>query len=179
MLGLGAYQADHNLIKAHARSWHSYDSLFWEEQKGFVSLSLFFCWLEPAEPHSEIGQEATKRAINFHLDFFAKPIFIDGDYPDVVKSQVTPMSKKQDDPSSRLPGSTEEEKKMIKGTADFFAVKYHPTPIVRHQENKKRELSFLQDVEIEFFSNPSWKNVGWIYMVPWGICKLLRYIKVN
>jgi hypothetical protein len=67
------------------------------------------------------------------LDFFAKPIFIDGDYPDVVKSQVTPMSKKQDDPSSRLPGSTEEEKKMIKGTADFFAVKYHPTPIVRHQ----------------------------------------------
>lgn len=178
-IGIGGYQAAHNLIKAHARSWHSYDSLFREEQKGFVSLSLFFCWLEPADPNSEIDQEATKRAINFHLDFFAKPIFIDGDYPDVVKSQVASMSKKQGYPSSRLPEFTEEEKKMIKGTADFFAVQYYTTRLVRHQENKKRELGFLQDVEIEFFPNPFWKNVGWIYVVPWGIRKLLKYIKVN
>ncbi|EDL99904.1 glucosidase, beta, acid 3 (cytosolic) (predicted) [Rattus norvegicus] len=176
-IGIGGYQAAHNLIKAHARSWHSYDSLFREEQKGFVSLSLFFCWLEPADPNSEIDQEATKRAINFHLDFFAKPIFIDGDYPDVVKSQVASMSKKQGYPSSRLPEFTEEEKKMIKGTADFFAVQYYTTRLVRHQENKKRELGFLQDVEIEFFPNPFWKNVGWIYVVPWGIRKLLKYIK--
>ena len=27
-VGTEAYQAAHNLIKAHARSWHSYDSLF-------------------------------------------------------------------------------------------------------------------------------------------------------
>ncbi|XP_060221307.1 cytosolic beta-glucosidase isoform X2 [Meriones unguiculatus] len=175
--GVGGYQAAHNLIKAHARSWHSYDSLFRKEQKCLVSLSLFCCWLEPADPNSELDQEATKRAINFQFDFFAKPIFIDGDYPEVVKSQVASMSKKQGYSSSRLPEFTEEEKKMIKGTADFFAVQYYTTRLVRHQENKKRELSFLQDVEIEFFPNPSWKNVGWIYVVPWGIRKLLTYIK--
>lgn len=177
--GTGGYQAAHNLIKAHARSWHSYDSLFRKEQKGFVSLSLFFCWLEPAEPNSVLDQEATKRAINFQLDLFAKPIFIDGDYPELVKSQIASMSEKQGYPSSRLPEFTEEEKKMIKGTADFFAVQYYTTRLVRHQENKKGELSFLQDVEIEFFPNPSWENVGWIYVVPWGIRKLLKYIKVN
>uniref|UniRef100_A0A8C9HYA9 Glucosylceramidase beta 3 (gene/pseudogene) n=1 Tax=Piliocolobus tephrosceles TaxID=591936 RepID=A0A8C9HYA9_9PRIM len=158
--GTGGYQAAHNLIKTHARSWHSYDSLFRKEQKGMVSLSLFAVWLEPADPNSVSDQEAAKRAIKFHLDFFAKPIFIDGDYPEVVKSQIASMSQKQGYSSSRLPEFTEEEKKMIKGT-----------------ENKKRELGILQDAEIEFFPDPSWKNVDWIYVVPWGVRKLLKYIK--
>ncbi|XP_069868544.1 cytosolic beta-glucosidase isoform X1 [Dipodomys merriami] len=176
-IGTGGYQAAHNLIKAHARSWHSYDSLFRKEQKGMVSLSLFCCWLEPADPNSVPDQGAVKRAISFQLDFFAKPIFIDGDYPKLVKSQIASMSKKQGYPSSRLPKFTEEEKKMIKGTADFFAVQYYTSRLVKHQENKKGALGFLQDVEIKFFPNPSWQGVGWIYVVPWGIRKLLKYIK--
>lgn len=40
-LGTGSYQAAHNLIKAHARSWHSYDSLFRKEQQALVSLAFF------------------------------------------------------------------------------------------------------------------------------------------
>ena len=67
------------------------------------------------------------KAMAFQLDFFAKPIFIDGSYPEVVKSQVALTSKKQGYPSSRLPEFTEEEKKMIKATADFFAVQNYTT----------------------------------------------------
>uniref|UniRef100_A0A5F9DFM0 Cytosolic beta-glucosidase n=1 Tax=Oryctolagus cuniculus TaxID=9986 RepID=A0A5F9DFM0_RABIT len=177
--GTGGYQAVHNLIKAHARSWHTYDSLFRKEQKGVVSLSLFAAWLEPADSNSVSDQEATKRALAFEVGLFAKPIFIDGDYPEVVKSQIASMSKKQGYPSSRLPEFTEEEKKMIKGTADFFAVQYYTTRLVKHQENKKGELSFLQDVEIDYFADPSWKGVDWVYVVPWGLRKLLKHIKVN
>ncbi|KAK2500059.1 hypothetical protein MC885_012111, partial [Smutsia gigantea] len=176
-LGTGGYRAAHNLIKAHARSWHSYDSLFRKEQKGMVSLAIFAGWVEPADPNSLFDQEATKRAIAFHLDFFAKPIFIDGDYPEVVKSQIAFMSKKQGYASSRLPAFTEEEKRMIKGTADFFAVQYYTTRLVKYQENKGRELGFLQDVEIKLLPDPSWVNLDWIYVVPWGIRKLLKYIK--
>lgn len=175
--GTGGYQAVHNLIKAHARSWHTYDSLFRKEQKGVVSLSLFAAWLEPADSNSVSDQEATKRALAFEVGLFAKPIFIDGDYPEVVKSQIASMSKKQGYPSSRLPEFTEEEKKMIKGTADFFAVQYYTTRLVKHQENKKGELSFLQDVEIDYFADPSWKGVDWVYVVPWGLRKLLKHIK--
>ncbi|KAB1282275.1 Cytosolic beta-glucosidase [Camelus dromedarius] len=154
-VGTKVYQAAHNLIKAHARSWHSYDSLFRKEQKGMVSLSIFAGWVEPADPNSVSDQEATKRAIAFQLDFFAKPIFIDGDYPEVVKSQVALMSKKQGYPSSRLPEFTEEEKKMIRGTADFFAVQYYTTRLVKYQESKKGELGFLQDAEVkETYNNP-------------------------
>ncbi|XP_072801828.1 cytosolic beta-glucosidase isoform X4 [Vicugna pacos] len=176
-VGTKVYQAAHNLIKAHARSWHSYDSLFRKEQKGMVSLSIFAGWVEPADPNSVSDQEATKRAIAFQLDFFAKPIFIDGDYPEVVKSQVALMSKKQGYPSSRLPELTEEEKKMIRGTADFFAVQYYTTRLVKYQENKKGELGLLQDAEVEVFPDSSWINLDWVYVVPWGIRKLLKYIK--
>lgn len=177
--GTGGYQAAHNMIKAHARSWHSYDSLFRKDQKGMVSLSIFAGWAEPADPNSVSDQEAAKRAISFCLDFIAKPIFIDGDYPEVVKSQVASMSKKQGYPSSRLPEFTEEEKRMIKGTADFFAVQYYTTRLVKYQENKKGELGILQDVETEILTDPSWIRLDWVYVVPWGIRKLLKYIKVN
>ena len=175
-VGTKAYQAAHNLIKAHARSWHSHDSLFRKEQKGMVSLSVFAGWAEPADPSSVSDQEAVKRAMAFHLDFFAKPIFIDGNYPEVVKSQVALMSKKQGYPSSQLPEFTEEEKRMIKGTADFFAVQYYTTRLVKNQENKKGELGLLQDVEVEVFPDPSWISLNWVCVVPWGIRKLLKYI---
>lgn len=178
-LGTGGYQAVHNLIKAHARSWHSYDSLFRKEQKGMVSLSIFAGWVEPADPNSASDREAVKRALAFHLDLFAKPIFTDGDYPEVVKSQIASMSKKQGYPSSRLPKFTEEEKKMIKGTADFFAVQYYTSRLVRHKENKKGEPGAIQDAEVEIFPDPSWANVDWVHLVPWGIRKLLKYVMVN
>ncbi|XP_036154835.1 cytosolic beta-glucosidase [Myotis myotis] len=176
-LGTGGYQAAHNLIKAHARAWHSYDSLFRKEQKGLVSLALFCGWVEPADPNSVSDQEAAKRALAFHLDFFAKPIFIDGDYPEVVKSQIASMSKKQGYPSSRLPEFTEEEKRMIKGTADFFAVQYYSSRLVKYRENDKGEQGVLRDVEMDIFPDPAWINVDWVYVVPWGIRKLLKYIK--
>ncbi|ELK24695.1 Cytosolic beta-glucosidase [Myotis davidii] len=176
-LGTGGYQAAHNLIKAHARAWHSYDSLFRKEQKGLVSLALFCGWVEPADPNSVSDQEAAKRALAFHLDFFAKPIFIDGDYPEVVKSQIASMSKKQGYPSSRLPEFTEEEKRMIKGTADFFAVQYYSSRLVKYRENDKGERGVLRDVEMDIFPDPAWISVDWVYVVPWGIRKLLKYIK--
>lgn len=177
--GTGGYEAAHRLIKAHARAWHSYDSLFRKEQKGMVSLALFCGWVEPADPSSVSDQEAAKRALAFHLDFFAKPIFIDGDYPEVVKSQIASMSKRQGYPSSRLPEFTEEEKRMIKGTADFFAVQYYSSRLVKYRENRKGELGVLQDVEIDIFPDPAWIHVDWVYVVPWGLRKLLKYIKVN
>ncbi|XP_055981586.1 cytosolic beta-glucosidase [Sorex fumeus] len=176
-LGTGGYQAAHNLIKAHARSWHSYDSLFRKEQKGLVSLSFFIAWAEPADPNSASDQEAAKRVMAFHLDLFAKPIFTDGDYPEGVKSQIAAMSTKQGYASSRLPEFTEEEKKMIKGTGDFFAVQYYTTCLARLKENKKGELGALYDAEVEISTDPSWVNLDWVYVVPWGIRKILKYVK--
>ncbi|XP_074130211.1 cytosolic beta-glucosidase-like [Sminthopsis crassicaudata] len=178
--GIGAYQAAHNMIKAHAKAWHSYDSLFRKKQNGQVSVALFCPWVVPANPTSVADQEAAKRAMALALDLFAKPIFIDGDYPAELKSRVAAMSKKQGFPSSRLPEFTDEEKKMIKGTADFFAVQYYTTRLAKHRENSEGEPSLLKDIEVEIFPDPSWQvsyQGSWIYVVPWGFRELLKYIK--
>ena len=46
----------------------------------------------------------------FDFDWFASPIFGDGDYPTEMKSTINLVSK-------RLPSFSEEEKKLIKGIA--------------------------------------------------------------
>ncbi|XP_068925186.1 cytosolic beta-glucosidase-like isoform X2 [Petaurus breviceps papuanus] len=179
--GTGAYQAAHNIIRAHAKAWHSYDSLFRKKQNGQVSIALFSPWIEPANPTSLADQKAAKRVMALALDLFAKPIFIDGDYPTVLKSWVAAISKKQGYPSSRLPEFTEEEKRMIKGSADFFAVQYYTTRLAKHHENSEEELkSLLKDIGTDLLPDPSWpcsQASSWIYVVPWGIRKLLKYIK--
>uniref|UniRef100_A0A8D2C067 Klotho n=1 Tax=Sus scrofa TaxID=9823 RepID=A0A8D2C067_PIG len=58
-----------------------------------------------------------QKSLDFVLGWFAKPVFIDGDYPESMKNNL----------SSLLPDFTESEKKFIKGTADFFALSFGPT----------------------------------------------------
>uniref|UniRef100_A0A493TUV0 Klotho n=1 Tax=Anas platyrhynchos platyrhynchos TaxID=8840 RepID=A0A493TUV0_ANAPP len=58
-----------------------------------------------------------QKSLDFVLGWFAKPIFIDGDYPESMRSNL----------SSLLPEFSEDEKKYIKGTADFFALSFGAT----------------------------------------------------
>jgi hypothetical protein len=58
-----------------------------------------------------------QKSLDFVLGWFAKPIFIDGDYPESMKNNL----------SSLLPDFTESEKRLIRGTADFFALSFGPT----------------------------------------------------
>lgn len=58
-----------------------------------------------------------QKSLDFVLGWFAKPIFIDGDYPESMRSNL----------SSLLPAFTEPEKRFVRGTADFFALSFGPT----------------------------------------------------
>nr|XP_033804384.1 lactase-like protein [Geotrypetes seraphini]XP_033804394.1 lactase-like protein [Geotrypetes seraphini]XP_033804402.1 lactase-like protein [Geotrypetes seraphini]XP_033804411.1 lactase-like protein [Geotrypetes seraphini]XP_033804421.1 lactase-like protein [Geotrypetes seraphini]XP_033804431.1 lactase-like protein [Geotrypetes seraphini] len=177
--GTGAYQTAHNMIKAHAKTWHTYHLLFKEKQHGSVSIALNADWSEPLDPTSVIDEKATERRLAFSLDWFAKPIFIDGDYPPLMKLCVAAKSKEQGYPSSRLPEFTKEEMQMIKGTADFFCLNYYTTRKIRHQEYAQAGPSFKADEEVEEIKDPSWPICGieWLAVVPWGIRKLLKYVK--
>ena len=64
--------------------------------------------------------EASERAANFDLGWFAHPIYINGDYPDVMKWKVGNKSQEQGYKKSRLPEFTDEEKQMIKGIFRFI-----------------------------------------------------------
>ncbi|XP_075054053.1 klotho [Mixophyes fleayi] len=109
------YRAGHNLIKAHARVWHLYDKKFRSLQKGQVSIALASHWVDPVNM-TQYGIHECRKSLDFVLGWFARPIFIDGDYPQSMKNNL----------SSVLPDFTEEEKRFNKGTADFFALSFGP-----------------------------------------------------
>lgn len=55
--------------------------------KGMVGISLTSGWGEPVDPHSHTDRDAAERYIQFHLGWFANPIY-KGDYPEVMKNYV-------------------------------------------------------------------------------------------
>ncbi|XP_075050832.1 cytosolic beta-glucosidase-like [Mixophyes fleayi] len=178
-LGFGAYRSAHNMLKAHAKAWHAYNNFFRDKQKGFVSIALNSDWAEPLDPNSLADKEATERYLTFNLQWFAKPIFIDGDYPTVMKSEISRKSKEEGLTTSRLPEFTNEEKTMIKGTADFFCLNYYTTRKIRPLTSTVSEPSFNSDMGAEGIKDPEWPESGveWLCVVPWGLRKLLAYIK--
>nr|XP_060626823.1 klotho isoform X1 [Anolis sagrei ordinatus] len=111
-----AYRVAHNLLKAHAKVWHLYHNHFRPVQGGRVSIALSSHWIKP-QHMTENNIKECQKSLEFVLGWFAKPIFIDGDYPQSMKSYL----------SSALPEFTEAEKKFIRGTADFFALSFGAT----------------------------------------------------
>lgn len=102
--------------QAHAKVWHLYNDHFRPTQRGKVSIALSSHWIKPQSMTDKNIKECQK-SLDFVLGWFAKPLFIDGDYPESMRSNL----------SSLLPEFSEDEKKYIKGTADFFALSFGAT----------------------------------------------------
>lgn len=63
--------------------------------------------------------ETVDRDINFNLGWFAHAIYVNGDYPGVMKTNVREKSMKQGYKKSRLPEFTPAEKMYINGEIVF------------------------------------------------------------
>ncbi|CAL8267000.1 unnamed protein product [Boreogadus saida] len=110
----------HNLIRAHAKAWHTYNDQFRPTQGGEVSVVLGSQWVVPQRtPASPAHVELCQRSMEAVLGWFANPIFGDGDYPASMRSQHGDL----------LPTFTPEEKAWVKGTADFFALSFGPNDL--------------------------------------------------
>ncbi|KAM9661283.1 LOW QUALITY PROTEIN: cytosolic beta-glucosidase-like [Morphnus guianensis] len=116
-IGTRAYKAAYNVIKAHAKA-HSYSKV--RKQHGLVPIALNSDCRTSA--NSVVDQKATKGYLSFTLDGFVRTIFTAGEYPAIMKSRISAMYSKQGYLSSRLLEFTKEEKMMIIGTTDFFAL---------------------------------------------------------
>lgn len=70
-------------------------------------------------------------ALEFSVGWFASPIFVNGDYPEIMKELV----------GDRMPKFTDEEKQLIKGSSDFFGLNHYTTTfcgvpsVFRHLRN--------------------------------------------
>ncbi|KAM4731093.1 lactase/phlorizin hydrolase-like [Anableps anableps] len=177
--GTAPYQVAHNLIKAHAKAYHTYDDKYRTSQGGIVSIALNAEWVEPKDINVPRELVAADRAMQFHVGWFAHPIFKNGDYPEAMKAQVLVKSELQGLSQSRLPSFTEEEKNFIKGTADMFCANHYTTRIVTHVTGAFSPASYQNDwdyVEEEILDQPT-TPIGFTRAVSFGIRRLLNWIK--
>ncbi|XP_015240203.1 PREDICTED: lactase-phlorizin hydrolase [Cyprinodon variegatus] len=177
--GTAPYQVAHNLIKAHALAYHTYDEKHRSSQKGVVSIALNAEWVEPIDITVPREIAAADRAMQFQLGWFAHPIFKNGDYPEAMKAQVLVKSELQGLSESRLPSFTEEEKSFIKGTADMFCVNHYTTRIVTHitgpitPDSYENDWDFTKE-EVKDSKPTDIKNQR---AVSWGLRRVLNWIK--
>uniref|UniRef100_UPI0037E7575E lactase/phlorizin hydrolase-like n=1 Tax=Semicossyphus pulcher TaxID=241346 RepID=UPI0037E7575E len=177
--GTAPYRVAHNLIKAHAKAYHTYDDKYRKTQGGLVSIALNADWVEPKDVNVPREVVAADRALQFQLGWFAHPIFKNGDYPDAMKWQVGNKSELQGLSETRLPAFTEQEKSLIKGTADMFCVNHYTTKIASHATLRLTPQSYEYDrdlSEAEEGDSPT-TAISKQRAVSWGLRRLLNWIK--
>ncbi|XP_004703404.3 LOW QUALITY PROTEIN: beta-klotho [Echinops telfairi] len=169
------YRAAHNLLLAHARAWRLYDRQYRPSQRGAVSLSLHSDWVEPANPFAESHRQAAERFLQFEIAWFAEPVFKTGDYPAAMREYIA--SKRRHGLSrSALPRFSAEERRLVRGAADFYALNHFTTRLVMPQRlhgsgyEADRDVQFLQDVTC--LSSPTRLAV-----MPGGLRKVLRWVR--
>ncbi len=164
------YFAGHQLIRAHGKAVQVFRSEF-AHQQGQIGISNNCDWREPLTD-SVADREAAQRALEFFLSWFADPIYL-GDYPQVMKDRL----------GDRLPSFTNEDKKIIHGSSDFFGLNHYTTMLVSDASGKLVESSVYgngglsEDQDVNLSLDPDWKltDMQWA-IVPWGCRKMLSWI---
>jgi lactase-phlorizin hydrolase len=78
-------------------------------------LTCNFDWHEPKDKTNMGDLEASERGNQFWIGLYTHPVYVNGDYPDIVKNTIGNKSLHQNYSTSRLPKFTEHEKHYIKG----------------------------------------------------------------
>eukprot|EP00058_Branchiostoma_floridae_P023578 XP_002609068.1 hypothetical protein BRAFLDRAFT_96909 [Branchiostoma floridae] len=184
------YKMAHNVIRAHARAWHTYDDDFRSAQNGSVGIVISSIWGEPADLHNPADRQAATNYMEFFFGWFANPIIGNGDYPDVMKRMVRESRLKQNQTVSPLPEFTEEEKMYNKGTTDFLGINTYTARIISatnetqtcHPDNHNfaSACGFMPDLMgVKETVGPGWfymgSNIFWF--APWNIRGILHFVR--
>ncbi|VDI50812.1 lactase-phlorizin hydrolase, partial [Mytilus galloprovincialis] len=177
--GTTVYIATHNLIKAHAKAYRIYINEYKEIQKGNVGITYNFHWQEPTNKSNPEDIEASETGNQFFLGWYANPVFVDGDYPDIMKKKIGNKSRRQHFNSSRLPSFTDYEKKYIKGSSDFIGLNFYTSEMVSMRRTPTYKVDYRDDTDIIAVKDPAWIGSGssWLKLTPWGIRKALNWMR--
>ncbi|MCI4388203.1 hypothetical protein PGIGA_G00082900 [Pangasianodon gigas] len=169
------YAVGHQLLRAHALAWRVYDSEFRQSQGGKASLVLHMDWVEPAFSFNREDMAPAKRVLDLRVGWFAEPIFGRGDYPPVMR-QWLQQRNPLDLFNYHLPTFSEEDRQLVKGTYDFFALSHFTTSMVYNEVEDK--YLFKDTLEVQLISDVTWimsprRNSP---VVPWGLRKALNWV---
>jgi len=159
------YMIGYQMLLAHAEAVNIYREKYEKLYGGKIGVNLNGEMYWPLNPNSKEDIEAAYRNIMFQIGWFWNPI-AKGDYPEVMKQRC----------GDRLPAFTEEQKRKLKGSADFFALNHYNSWMVQdggHNEQKDYE----DDVNSTNTYKKEWKqsDIGFS-IVPEGMHDLLVFI---
>ncbi|NXE91445.1 LPH hydrolase, partial [Menura novaehollandiae] len=176
--GTASYKVAHTILKAHAKVWHLYNNKYRSQQLGKVGLVLNSDWAEPKTPTNSEDVRASERYLQFMLGWFAHPIFVNGDYPDILKAQILEVNQQCSTTVAQLPLFTEEEKSWVKGTADFFGLSHYTSRLVSAGADGTCTPGYESIGNFSLHVDPSWPQAAssWIHVVPWGLRRLLKFV---
>lgn len=164
-IGTKPYKIAHNVLLAHGLAVDCYRKHYQTTQKGKIGMVLDSGMYYPKDINKPQDQEAANRNFDFLMGWFAEPIFF-GDYPARMRKKL----------GNRLPTFTPEQKKLVKGSADFFALNHYSSSLCEDGDCKK-DGEFWCDLNVSQSARPEWKKTanGWS-IVPEGLRHLLGYI---
>ncbi|KAJ2960401.1 hypothetical protein NQZ79_g4209 [Umbelopsis isabellina] len=134
------YHCAHNVLVAHGTAVRTYRKLI---KEGIVAAGQIGMKSDEYKPtpwsNSKEDKEASDRYVDFRIGIFAKPIFVDGDYPTTCKETLGDL----------LPPLTRKEQKLIQGSADFYAQDLYRVNYAKAAPNGIKAC-------VGNFSDPNW-----------------------
>jgi len=112
------YQCSYNLLRAHAGAVKAFREMNISGEIAFKTDDFVGI---PWRANSTDDFNANERHAAFRIGAFADPVYTTGDWPKIMTDTLPP---------SYLPRFTEQEKKDLKGSADFFAIDAYRTQYI-------------------------------------------------
>ncbi|KAL2794854.1 glycoside hydrolase superfamily [Aspergillus keveii] len=140
----------HAQILSHTRAVLAYNKDFRPHQQGQIGISLNGDFYEPWDSQDPRDEEAAERRMQFHIGWFANPIFLKQDYPECMRAQL----------GLRLPTFTEADFKLLnEADADFYGMNYYTSQFARHRDGPASDTDYVGNVD-ELQSNKQGQSVG-------------------
>ena len=170
-----SYLAGHHVLLAHAEAVEAFRHDATLRARGAqIGITNNCDFTEPASSAPKDVAAAT-RANEWWLAWFADPVFL-GHYP---ASMVVKLGE-------RLPRFTPAESAKLRGSADFFGLNHYGSRFARDPGPRPANYgvpggnasSYWADFEADIFHTaemPLGASV-WLFSVPWGLRKLLKWI---
>jgi beta-glucosidase len=171
------YIAGHNILLAHAHAVKLYRENFEARLKAKIGIVLNSDWAEPLSD-DQVDIVSAQRYVEFMLGWFADPVLL-GDYPASMKAVM----------KERLPNLTfdSQTSELLKTSSDFIGLNHYTSLYATSLSNAtyvpNPHPGWSTDMDVFWTREKNGVIIGhqgdlnWLYNVPWGIRKLLGWIK--